>query len=226
MRYVRPLQKTAILMLITVTALSATGQANGSTTGASASPAANVTDKVIVVLRDQATSLPDTAADARMRTQFSASTAIWQRFGNLSTHSAALAPGASRMVTLTVSTPAGPGDQAGSIVVTSSASAPVPVTLRTLLPVPDPSESFTASLTGGHPSGPDLGQTLYYQMDVPAGLRALNASISTASAGNTFFAELINPSGQAVSTTANGLPGATVKGVTAIAPETAPSCTC
>jgi subtilisin family serine protease len=159
--------------------------------------------------------------------QFSASTATWQRFGNLSARSVTLAPGASRSVTLTVSTPAGPGDQAGSVVIRSSAAAPafarvtsVPVTLRTVLPVPDPSESFTASLTGGHPSGPDLGQTLYYQMDVPAGLKALNASISTASAGNTFFAELINPSGQAVSTAANGLPGATVKGVTAIVPET------
>ncbi|HXL91822.1 MAG TPA: S8 family serine peptidase [Streptosporangiaceae bacterium] len=159
--------------------------------------------------------------------QFGASTATWQRFGNLSTHSVALAPGASRTVTLTVSTPSSPGDQVGSIVVRSSASAPaftrvtsVPVTLRTLLPAPDPSESFTASLTGGHPGGPDLGQTLYYQMDVPAGLRVLNASIGTASADNTFFAELINPSGQAVSTAANGLSGATVKGVTAIVPET------
>lgn len=159
--------------------------------------------------------------------QFGASTAAWQRFGNLSAHSVSLAPGASRTVTLTVRTPASPGDQAGSIVVRSSASAPafarvtsVPVTLRTLLPAPDPSESFVTSLTGGHPGGPDLGQTLYYQMDVPAGLGALDASVSTASAGNTFFAELINPSGQAVSTAANGLPGATVKGVTAIVPET------
>jgi hypothetical protein len=159
--------------------------------------------------------------------QFSASTATWRQFGNLSTHSVALAPDASRTITLTVRTPASPGDQAGSIVIRSSAAAPaftsvtsVPVTLRTLLPAPDPSESFTASLTGGHPSGPDLGQTLYYQMNVPAGLRALNASISTGSADNTFFAELINPSGEAVSTAANGLPGATVQGVTAIVPET------
>src|ERR1700678_3545088 len=71
MRSVRRLQVPAILSLMAVMALSSAGQADGATTGAAASPAArsaDATDKVIVVLRDQAASLPDTAADARMRT--------------------------------------------------------------------------------------------------------------------------------------------------------------
>jgi len=155
---------------------------------------------------------------------FGASTAGWEPFGTLSARSVTLPPGGSGAVTLTVRTPESPGDQAGSIVLQSSARTPafarvtsVPVTLRSLLPAPDPSESFTASLTGGHPSGPNIGQVLYYQMDLPAGLRALNASVGTSSAANTFFAELIGPSDQAASTAGNGL---TADGGTQIKPET------
>jgi hypothetical protein len=155
---------------------------------------------------------------------FGASTASWEPFGTLPARSVTLPPGGSRAVTLTVRTPRSPGDQAGSIVLQSSAQTPafarvttVPVTLRSLLPAPDPSESFTASLTGGHPSGPNMGQILYYQLDLPAGLRALNASIGTSSAANTFFAELIGPSDQAASTAGNGL---TAGHGTQITPET------
>jgi subtilisin family serine protease len=155
---------------------------------------------------------------------FGASTATWEPFGTLSARSVTLPPGGSRAVTLTVQTPESPGDQAGSIVLQSSARTPafarvtsVPVTLRSLLPAPDPSESFTVPLTGGHPSGPNIGQVLYYQMDLPAGLRALNASVGTSSAANTFFAELIGPSDQAASTAGNGL---TAGGGTQITPET------
>ena len=64
-------------------------------------------------------------------------------------------PGASGSVTLTVPTPASPGDQAGSIVFTDGTDqvhrvTTVPVTLRSLVPTPDPSTTFTGTLTGGN----------------------------------------------------------------------------
>ncbi|HXQ62137.1 MAG TPA: protease inhibitor I9 family protein [Acidimicrobiales bacterium] len=143
--------------------------------------------------------------------QFGASVAPWVPFGTLSASSLTLAPGASAPVTLTVATPGTPGDQAGSIVLTDAAAAPaftgvttVPVTLRSLVPTPAPSTTFTGTLTGGNGRGTDTGQTAYYQFDVPTGLAAVNADISTADATNTFMAELVDPTtGQSASTAVN-----------------------
>ena len=114
-------------------------------------------------------------------------------------------------MTLTVSTPGAPGDQAGSLVLTEGGVTPsftavstVPVTLRSLVPTPAPSSTFTGTLTGGNGRGSDTGQTAYYQIDVPAGRAALNADISTPDAANTFLAELVDPAtGQSASTAVN-----------------------
>jgi subtilisin family serine protease len=147
--------------------------------------------------------------------QFQASTATWQRFGTLSTHSLKLAPGHSGTFTLTASTPAQPGDQAGSIVVISPAKSPVsrlvsvssiPVTLRALVPAPNPSTTFTGTLTGGNGRAASTGQTSYYQVQIPAGLKALNVQVSSQDASNTFFAELVDPAThEAASSAFNGL---------------------
>jgi hypothetical protein len=145
--------------------------------------------------------------------QFQASTATWQSFGTLSASSLTLAPGASGSFTLTVPTPSQPGDQSGSILLHSSAAGPsfaavtsIPVTLRALVPVPNPSVTFTGTLTGGNGRQASTGQTAYYQVQVPAGLSALNVQVSTPNASNTFFAELVNPStGQEASAAFNGL---------------------
>ena len=142
---------------------------------------------------------------------FGASAAPWVTFGTLSGSSLTLAPGASGTVTLTVPTPSTPGDEAGSLVLTEDGAKPsftavttVPVTLRSLVPTPDPSITFTGTLTGGNGRGTDTGQTAYYQVDVPAGLPALNADISTPNADNTFLAELVDPTtGQSASTAVN-----------------------
>ena len=158
--------------------------------------------------------------------RFQASTATWRRFGTLSASSVTLAPDASRTFTLTVSTPAQPGDQAGSIILRSSARQPafaavtsVPVTLRSLLPAPAPSTTVTGTLTGGNGRTPSTGQTAYYQVDVPAGLSALNVQVNTPSASNTLLAELVDPvTGQAVSTAANSIPGP-VNGGTGLVPQ-------
>jgi hypothetical protein len=145
---------------------------------------------------------------------FGARVAQWAQFGSLSASSLTLAPGASQRVSLTVATPSTPGDEAGSIVLTSSASEPgfaktttVPVTLRSVAPAPDPTTTFTGTLTGGNGRQQSEGQAAFYQVQVPAGLPSLSAQIKLASNGNPFVAELVNPAGQAVSTGASFLLG-------------------
>ena len=125
-----------------------------------------------------------------------------------------------------MSTPPQAGDQSGSILLRSSATSPafaavttVPVTLRSLVPAPSPSTTVTGTLTGGNGRATSTGQTAYYQVQVPAGTKALNASVNTGDASNTLFAELVDPSGAAVSAAANGLLVTTPSGTNAITPE-------
>jgi hypothetical protein len=142
---------------------------------------------------------------------FGARAAAWAPFGVLSASSLTLAPGASGTVSLSVPTPSSPGDQAGAIVFSDAGAGPaftdvttVPVTLRSLVPTPDPSTSFTGTLTGGNGRQSDTGQTAYYQFDVGSGLGVLNADISSSDADNTFMAELVDPgTGQSASTATN-----------------------
>jgi hypothetical protein len=157
---------------------------------------------------------------------FAAGTATWQPFGTLSARSLTLAPGASTSVTLTVATPPQAGDQSGSIMVGRPGGSPafaletsVPVTLRSLVPTPSPSTTFTGTLTGGDGRDPNTGQTAYYQMEVPPGLPALNVSVDTGNASNTMFAELVDPSGEAASAAANGLLATTTAASTEVVPE-------
>jgi hypothetical protein len=163
---------------------------------------------------------------APVAAQFQASTATWQSFGTLSTNSVRLAPGASSSVTLTVATPTQAGDGDGSIIARSSATSPgfaavtsIPVTLRSLAPTPSPSTTVTGTLTGGNGRQSDTGQTAYYQFELPSGLSALNASIDTGNAGNTVFAELVNPSGNGASAADSGLLATTTKGTIEVKPE-------
>jgi hypothetical protein len=160
---------------------------------------------------------------AALPAQFQASTATWRSFGTLSANSVPLAPGASGSVTLTVATPPQAGDEDGSIIARSSATSPtfaavtsIPVTLRSLVPTPSPSTTFTGTLTGGNGRQTDTGQTAYYQFELPSGLSDLNANIDTGNARNTMFAELVDPSGDAASAAANGLLATTTKGTTGV----------
>jgi hypothetical protein len=166
------------------------------------------------------------SAAASVPAKFQASTATWRQFGTLSARSVTLAPGASKTVGLTVATPSRPGDEAGSLILHSSASGPaftsvtsVPVTLRSLIPAPSPAYAFTGTLTGGNGRQSNSGQTVYYQMQIPAGDKALNVSVTTGSAANTMLAELVSPSGLAASTAVNGLQTTTPGGSGTLQPE-------
>jgi hypothetical protein len=159
-------------------------------------------------------------SDAKtVHAKFQASTATWWHLGTLSKSSLTLAAGASKSFGLTVVTPARAGDKSGSIIVRSSAQAPafakvtsIPVTLRSLIPTPDPSTTVTGTLTGGNGRSASTGQSAYYQVAVPAGLKELNVEVSTASSANPLFATLINPrTGDPVSAAASGLSTGTSK---------------
>ncbi len=129
---------------------------------------------------------------------FGASAASYQSFGQLSTSSLTVAPGATRSFTLSVHTPQAPGDQAGSITVTpqGQAAETIPVTVRSL--APSGPTSFSGVLTGGNGRSVVNGETEYYQVDVPARAPALNASVNLAdNPDNQTNAWLIDPSGQA-----------------------------
>jgi hypothetical protein len=164
---------------------------------------------------------------ASLTAHFQASTAHWQSFGSLSASSVTLAPGASGPVTLTVPTPSQPGDQSGSIIVRSSVSTPafakvtsIPVTLRSLVPSPSPTTTFSGTLTGGNGRAPATGQTAYYQVQVPPSTPSLNVEVSTADSRNTFLAELVDPTGEAASTATNDLQVPKTGGGTTLKAET------
>lgn len=130
---------------------------------------------------------------------FSASSARYTSFGTVSPSVLHLAPGQSAPITLSVTTPAQPGDAAGSIVLTptdGSGATTIPVTLRSQIPVG--STSWSGTLTGGNGRAVNTGEAFYYQINLPSGEPELNASVSLAdNPDNTFSAWLIDPQGQA-----------------------------
>jgi hypothetical protein len=140
-----------------------------------------------------------------------AGVAQYAAFGRVTPQSTTLAPGQSKQVTLTVSTPAAPSDAAGAIVLNQSAGpgfgrqSTIPVTLRSL--IPNGSQSFTKTLTGGNGRMAYAGQEFYYQLNVPTGIPELNGSIVLANnPNNPFTAFLINPNGEAQAQGSNELP--------------------
>jgi Peptidase inhibitor I9 len=142
---------------------------------------------------------------------FGAQVAKYTSFGRVSPTTLTLAPGQSAPVTLSVSTPSTPGDSAGAIVLSSNRGpsfgqqSTIPVTLRSL--IPNGSQSFTQTLTGGNGRSTITGETFYYELNVPAGAPELNASVALADNPNNPFTEfLISPSGEALAQSANELP--------------------
>ena len=145
---------------------------------------------------------------------FGASVASYTSFGTVSPSFLHLEPGASGNVTLTVATPAQPGDGAGAIVLDTStgrrgfvpavqsSTTTVPVILRSLIPTGP--TSFSGLLTGGNGRALTTGQTNYYEINLPAGQPALNATVTLAdNPNNEFDAWLVDPAGQAEAFSSN-----------------------
>ncbi len=145
---------------------------------------------------------------------FGASVARYTTFGSVSPPSLTLTPGQSATATLTESAPSSPGDTSGALVLTDRSSShgspvpnvpnvtTVPVTIRSL--VPAGRASFTGVLTGGNGRAISTGQTSYYQVDLPAGLPELNATVTLAdNPNNQMYAWLVDPAGNAEAFTSN-----------------------
>ncbi len=139
------------------------------------------------------------------KVSFAADTQNTTGFGSVSPSVLHLAPGQTSQVTVAAQTPATPGDTDGSLVLKSDVGGQtsVPVILRGLVSASG-SGAFAGTLTGGNGRQTDLGQENYYQIDVPAGKKDLDANVSlTNDLGDNVIAFLINPKGNVVATGSN-----------------------
>ena len=157
---------------------------------------------------------------------FTASVARYQKFGHVSPSKLTLAPGQTGTVTLETSTPAEPGDQAGSIVLASNRGpafgrvSSVPVTLRSLMP--SGPESFTETLTGGNGRGIISGEAFLYSSTWHRAPAAERGGDARQDPDDTFDAWLVSPSGKALAFASNQLPA----GNGLVDGARRPGCTC
>jgi hypothetical protein len=146
-------------------------------------------------------------------------------FGKVSPEAFFLAPGQSQTLRVSATTPASPGDAAGSIVLTASGggvdkfvgaeSNSIPVTLRSLVDLSH-GGTFSGVLTGGNGRPPGQGQVDYYEFNVPPGQSGITANVSlTSDVGDLVGAYLINPDGVAVGFGENAASGPNTLALTA-----------
>jgi Peptidase inhibitor I9 len=148
-----------------------------------------------------------------------------QRFAPFGTVSGAvtLKAGQTKNVTLKVNAPSSPGDEAGSLVLSSSVggTTSIPVTLRSMVVVnPSGGGSFSGVLTGGNGRPPGEGQQDYYEFAVPHNTKDITASVSlTNDANDPVGAYLIDPNGNIAGTGQNTINGTATTSLTAYAAD-------
>jgi hypothetical protein len=141
-------------------------------------------------------------------------------FGHVDPSVVTLAPGASSTVHIHVRTPRSPGDDAGSIVFSSSSgdTTTLPVTLRSRLDVDNNHGSFSGVLTGGNGRPPGEGQVNYYEFKVGPGVRDITTNVNLSNdAGDPVGAYLIDPNGNVGGYGQNSINGSNGTSLTAYA---------
>jgi hypothetical protein len=147
------------------------------------------------------------------------STEKFASFGSVSPSAVLLAPGHSRTVTVSATTPSAPGDADGSIVFTSNlgtgGTSTIPVTLRSEI---DPAHggAFSGTLTGGNGRSPGEGQDEFYEFHVGNGVKDITANVSLANDASDPVAEyLISPDGDTLGFGQNSTDGTQTLSTTA-----------
>jgi hypothetical protein len=159
------------------------------------------------------------------------STQSFVPFARVSPEAFFLRPGQSQTVYVNADTPPTPGDAAGSIVFTSSATSfdtyagvvsnSIAVTLRSLINFNGPQKgSFSGILTGGNGRAlvPGQGQVQYYEFNVGQGVRDITANVSLSNdIADPVNAYLVSPYGDTLGSAENAsaLTGVNAKSLTA-----------
>jgi hypothetical protein len=151
-----------------------------------------------------------TAGGTVGQVRFESSTSQTTATGSVSPATLTLAPGQTGAVTVTAPIPARAGDASAALVVSGSGGqrSSVPIILRGLVE-PGSGGVFSGTLYGGNGRETSVGQTDFYQFDVPSGQRDVDAQIDlTNDPSDSVDALLVDPSGQVQAIGTNQLPTA------------------
>lgn len=124
-------------------------------------------------------------------------------YGQISPANFGLAPGASKPVKITLTTPASGGDADYSATFASSGGhqTSVSAVVRSLIPTPG---TFSGTITGGNARAVSPAQTFSYQFDVRQGHRDLDVALALEKdAGDLVDAVLVDPNGELADVNSN-----------------------